>query len=75
MSDNKTTEEWVVERCSKPFVSQEDASVYMKEKKFDGMVIKLEDGSIQAVCPTYPDGYYPNAEILEVVNADSEACC
>ena len=41
MSANKTTEEWVVERCSKPFESQEDASVYMKEKKFDGMVIKL----------------------------------
>jgi len=75
MSDNKTTEEWVVESCSKPFESQEDASVYMKEKKFDGMVIKLEDCSIQAVCPTYPDGYYPNAEILEVVNSDSEACC
>ena len=32
MSDNKTTEEWVVERCSKPFESQEDASTYMKEK-------------------------------------------
>jgi len=47
----------------------------MKEKEFDGMVIKLEDSSIQAVCPTYPDGYYPNAEILEVVNSDSEACC
>jgi len=75
MSDNKTTEEWVVEWCSKPFESQEDASVYMKEKEFDGMVIKLEDSSIQAVCPTYPDGYYPNAEILEVVNSDSEACC
>ena len=46
MSDNKTTEEWVVERCSKPFESQEDVT-YMKKKKFDGMVLKLEDGSIQ----------------------------
>ena len=75
MSENLNTEDWIVERCSKPFESQEDAATYMKEKKFDGMVLKLEDGSIQAVCPTYPDGYYPNAEVLEEVKTKSEACC
>ena len=41
MSENVNAEDWIVERCSKPFESQEDASTYMKEKKFDGMVIKL----------------------------------
>jgi hypothetical protein len=39
------------------------------------MVLKLEDGSIQAVCPTYPAGYYPKAEVLEEVNTASETCC
>ena len=75
MNESISTEDWIVERYSKPFESQEDAATYMKEKKFDGMVLKLEDGSIQAVCPTYPDGYYPNAEVLEEVKAESEACC
>lgn len=75
MKETIKAEDWIVERCSKPFESQEDAAIYMKEKKFDGMVLKLEDGSIQAVCPTYPDGYYPNAEILEEVKSDSKACC
>ena len=40
----------------------------MKEKKYDGMVLELEDGTIQGVCPTYPNGYYANAKILEEVN-------
>lgn len=75
MKESLNIEEWVVERCSKPFESKNDAVSYMKEKKFDGMVLKLEDGSIQAVCPTYPDGYYPNAEILEEVDTDSKTCC
>ena len=53
MSDNTTTEEWVVERCSKPFESQEDASSYMKVNKFDGMVLKLQDGSHLKVSTSY----------------------
>lgn len=64
------SEDWIVERCSKPFLSKDDAVKYMKDKKFDGMVLKLEDGSIQAVCPTYPDGYYDNAEVLAVVEEE-----
>jgi hypothetical protein len=75
MDGHKSKEEWVVERCSKPFESKEDAVSYMKDRKFDGMVLKLEDGSIQAVCPTYPAGYYPKAEVLEEVNTASETCC
>ena len=75
MNESLSSKDWIVERCSKPFESKNDAVTYMNDKKLDGMVLKLEDGSIQAVCPTYPDGYYPNAEILEEVNSDSQVCC
>lgn len=61
------SEDWIVERCSKPFCCKEDAEKYMKENNFVGMVLELKDGSIQAVCPTYPDGYYPNAEVVALV--------
>lgn len=75
MHNKSNSEDWIVERCSKPFESKEDAVSYMKEKKFDGMVLELEDGTIQGVCPTYPNGYYANAKILEEVNTTLETCC
>jgi len=75
MNNQTSNEEWVVERCSSPFNSSEEAVNYMKKKNFGGMVLQLEDGSIQAVCRTYPDGFYPNAKILEKVNWEEESCC
>jgi hypothetical protein len=64
------SEDWVVERCSKPFCCKDDAIEYMKEKNFDGMVLELKDGSIQAVCPTYPEGFYDNAKVVAVVEEE-----
>ena len=39
MKETINTEDWIVERCSKPFESQEDAAIYMKEKKFDAKLV------------------------------------
>lgn len=36
----------------------------MFEKDFAGHILKRETG-YSAVCPTYPDGYYPDAELIE----------
>ena len=56
MSKKQVNNDWDITRCSKPFCCQEDAKEYMTSRNFDGMVLELNDGTIQAVCPTYHAG-------------------
>lgn len=36
----------------------------MAEKDFAGHILKRDNG-YAAVCPTYPEGYYPDAVLVE----------
>jgi hypothetical protein len=56
--------EWNYTKCAKPFESADAARDFMNSKDFAGYVLKREVG-FAAVCPTYPDGYYPDAVIVE----------
>lgn len=67
-----TMSEWNYMKCAKPFDSAEAAVNYMKERDFAGFVLKRKVG-YAAVCPTYPDGYYPDAVMVqEVENSKRE---
>lgn len=55
-------------KCAKPFMSVDEARRFMVEKSFDGSILAREDGTYTAVCPTYPEGYYPDAVTVEVVS-------
>ena len=74
MNDLLKNNDWDISRCSKPFCCKEDAEEYIQAKNFEGMVLELNDGSIQAVCPTYPEGFYPQAKVLSTIGS-SESCC
>ncbi len=74
MNNQQETNDWDITRCSKPFCCQEDAEEYMTARNFDGMVLKLKDGTIQAVCPTYPVGFYSGAKTLSTIE-NKESCC
>jgi hypothetical protein len=64
--------EWNYTKCSKPFDSEADALEYMKSKDLAGYVLKRETG-YSAVCPTYPDGFYPDAVLVsEIDNSKAE---
>ena len=64
--------EWNYTKCAKPFESEEEARSYLVGKDFAGYVLKRDSG-FAAVCPTYPDGYYPDAVVvLEVENSLGE---
>ena len=64
--------EWNYTKCAKPFESKEEALGYLQDKDFAGYVLKRDDG-YAAVCPTYPDGYYPDAVVVaEVENSKRE---
>ena len=52
--------EWNYTKCSKPFESAEDALEFMVSNSFDGQVLERAEG-YAAVCPTYPEGFYPDA--------------
>jgi len=70
-------------KCSKPFQTQLEAREFMLEKDFKGSILAREDGTFTAVCPTYPDGYYPDAVTVEVIDDNtlrrlplaSKNCC
>ena len=59
-----TMSEWNYTKCAKPFESLEAAEVFMEEKDFAGHILEREAG-YTAVCPTYPDGYYPDAKLVK----------
>lgn len=64
--------DWNYTKCAKPFESEEAALTYMKERDFAGYVLKREQG-FTAVCPTYPEGYYPDASVVaEIENSKNE---
>lgn len=58
--------EWNYTKCAKPFETAEEAEQYLKSRDFAGWVLKREKG-YSAVCPTYPDGYYPDATVVATV--------
>ncbi len=76
--------EWNYTKCAKPFSSVDEARQYLEEKDFAGWILKRDNG-YSAVCPTYPEGFYPDATKVEVVNNSknemgarsngSESCC
>ncbi len=55
--------EWNYTKCAKPFETEEAALKYMEEKDFAGFVLRRDNG-YTAVCPTYPDGFYPDAVMV-----------
>ncbi len=64
--------EWNYTQCSKPFDSEAEAIEYMKSRDFAGWVLKRDSG-YAAVCPTYPEGYYPDAVVVaELDNSKRE---
>jgi len=64
--------EWNYTKCTKPFESEEDALQYMQTKDFAGYVLKRDRG-YAAVCPAYPEGFYPDAKVVaEVENSKLE---
>ncbi len=64
--------EWNYTKCSKPFESEAEAIEYMKSRDFAGWVLKRDSG-YAAVCPAYPEGYYPDAVVVaELDNSKRE---
>jgi len=64
--------EWNYTKCTKPFASAEAAESYMVEKDFAGYVLERSEG-FAAVCPAYPEGFYPDAKVVsEVENSSGE---
>lgn len=59
--------EWNYTKCAKPFNSQAEAREFMVSKNFAGHILRRADGTYTAVCPTYPEGYYPDAVGVETV--------
>lgn len=57
-------------KCAKPFTSQEEARNFMLSRKLLGSILIREDGTYTAVCPTYPNGYYPDAKKVEEITAE-----
>ena len=68
---------WNVSKCAESFDSYEESLSYMSSHSFDGMILEREDGTFSAVCPTYPDGFYPDAKIIKKVSysESQDACC
>ena len=77
--------EWNYTKCAKPFTSVEEAREYMMSRGFEGQILARDNGGYTAVCPTYPEGFYPDAIRVETVTGSapqalpviqpSEACC
>ena len=55
--------EWNYTKCAKPFETEAAAREFMATKDFAGHILKRETG-YAAVCPTYPNGYYPDATLV-----------
>ena len=55
--------DWNYTKCTKPFSSIEEAEAFMIKKDFAGHILKRNNG-YAAVCPAYPDGYYPDAVLV-----------
>jgi hypothetical protein len=62
--------EWNYTKCSQGFTTQDEAREFMVKKSFAGHILLRGDGSYTAVCPTYPDGYYPDARTVETMGSE-----
>ena len=77
--------EWNYTKCAKPFTSVDEAREYMMSRGFEGQILARDNGGYTAVCPTYPEGFYPDAIPVETVTGlapptlpvipPAEACC
>lgn len=77
--------EWNYTKCAKPFSSVEEARKYMMSRGFEGQILARDNGGYTAVCPTYPEGFYPDAVPVDTVTLSApavlpevsspEACC
>jgi hypothetical protein len=63
--------EWNYTQCAKPFSSVEEAREYMISRGFEGHILARDNGGYTAVCPTYPEGFYPDAVPVATVTLDS----
>jgi hypothetical protein len=59
--------EWNYTKCSTPFATQEEAREFMLQKGYGGHILLRDHGGFTAVCLTYPDGYYPDAIVVESI--------
>jgi hypothetical protein len=80
--------EWNYTKCAKPFESIAAAREFMAARDFAGHILQREVG-FSAVCPTYPEGFYPDAVLVEShenskgelnaarpqLNVLNESCC
>ena len=63
--------EWNYTKCSKPFESIEQAKNFMLQRQFAGQILRRDHGGYTAVCPTYPEGYYPDAiSVMTITESD-----
>lgn len=62
--------EWNYTKCAKPFSTHEEAREFMVTRGFAGHILKRDHGGFTAVCPTYPEGYYPDAVVVESVDEE-----
>jgi hypothetical protein len=60
--------EWNYTKCAEPFSTQEEARKFMVTRGFGGHILKRDHGGFTAVCPTYPEGHYPDAVVVESVD-------
>lgn len=77
--------EWNYTKCAKPFTSVDEAREYMTSRGFEGQILARDNGGYTAVCPTYPEGFYPDAIPVETVTGQApptlpviqpaEVCC
>ena len=65
--------EWNYTKCAKPFATQGDAREFMINKGFAGKILLRDHGDYTAVCPTYPEGYYPDAVSVETIDEEALA--
>ena len=65
--------EWNFTKCAKPFATQDDAREFMLNKGFAGQILLRDHGGYTAVCPTYPEGYYPDAVSVETIDEEAWA--
>jgi hypothetical protein len=65
----ESTPEFDLNRCTKGFSTLDEARRFMVERRYAGHVLLREGGSFTAVCLAYPDGFYPDATIIETIEA------
>lgn len=63
--------EWNYTQCAKPFESHQQARAFMLERGFAGQILLRDHGGYTAVCPTYPEGYYPDAISVETITEEA----